>query len=107
MLSVVDKAAVHLVNCYNQIMFCSKFGDTLQLGLRHYSPGGIIRVANQDHLCAWCNSSRNLICSHAKIVPGIGRYWYWLTTREDDIGFIGYITRIRCNDFMARIDQRA
>src|SRR5215469_18161811 len=45
-LGLVDKAAVHLVNCHDQIVLYGKPGDAFQLGFRHNSASGVIRVAH-------------------------------------------------------------
>ncbi len=74
MLEPINKAAVHFVRSHEQIVLNGKFGDSFKFATRDNCPGGIVRIAKQDQLCARCNRGGNFRCLDGEVVSRIGRY---------------------------------
>src|SRR5579884_584814 len=106
MFRVIDEATIYFVNSNDQVMLYGESSNSLQLVARDDRSGGIVWVAEEDHLCAWSNNMGNLSCPYGKVIFRIRWDGNGDTTRKNNICFVGHISWVWRNHFIAWIDNR-
>src|SRR5258706_503342 len=105
--AAVDETAVNFVGEHEQIVALCDLSDLRELGALDYGAGRIVRVAQQDELAARHYRVLDLAGAHGEAVLDMRARGGNRSAGEDHVRLVGDIARIRDDDLVVWIEQRA
>src|SRR5947209_19570990 len=70
-------------------------------------PSRVVWVAEEDHFCAWSDNRCDLSRPHGKVIFRVGWDRNRGTPCKNNVCFVGYVSGVWRNHFIARVDNRS
>ena len=104
MLSAISQFRVDLIGQHQDISIPQNFRNRLQIFSGHNAAGGIVRIGQDQHLCAFCDMGTQFLRCQLELVFQLGGDRNCYTVHQFHDRFIANERRLYDQNFISRID---